>query len=212
MLTIRSFIFNSFGVNTYVLYDESLECIIIDPACQDPDEEDELSGFIAANKLRPVRLMNTHAHIDHILGNAFICEKYNLLPEAHADSVVFLETARQAGAAFGVRIEKVIFPKNFLSDGDTVKFGNSSLRILYTPGHAAGSICLVCDADNFVITGDVLFKESIGRTDLPTGDLDQLLASIREKLFTLPDSFKVYPGHGPATSIGFERRNNPFIS
>lgn len=212
MLTIRSFIFNSFGVNTYVLYDESHECIIIDPACQYPDEEDQLSGFIGANNLKPVRLINTHTHIDHILGNTYIAEKYNLLPETHAAAVVFLETANQAGAAFGVQIERVIFPVNFLGDGDTVKFGNSSLRVLYTPGHAAGSICLVSDADSFVITGDVLFQESIGRTDLPTGDLDLLLASIREKLFTLPDQFKVYPGHGAATTIGFERRNNPFIS
>jgi hydroxyacylglutathione hydrolase len=212
MLTIRSFIFNSFGVNTYVLYDESHKCIIIDPACQYPDEEDQLAGFLGANNLDPVRLINTHTHIDHILGNAFICEKYNLLPETHAEAVIFLETARQAGAAYGLQINKVIFPVNFLSDGDIVHFGNSSVRVLFTPGHAAGSICLVCDAGSFVITGDVLFRESIGRTDLPTGDLDLLLKSIREKLFTLPDSFHVYPGHGPSTSIGFERRNNPFIS
>jgi len=212
MLTIRPFIFNSFGVNTYVLYDESLECIIIDPACQYPDEENELAGFIEANNLKPVRLINTHTHIDHILGNAFISEKYNLLPEMHTDAVIFLDSAKQAGAVYGLKIEKVIFPVHFLSDGDVVKFGNSVLRILFTPGHAAGSICIVCDAGSFVISGDVLFQESIGRTDLPTGDLDLLLASIREKLFTLPDSFKVYPGHGPATSIGYERRNNPFIS
>ena len=210
MLTIRSFIFNSFGVNTYVLYDKSQECIIIDPACQYHDEEDELAGFIKANNLKPVRLINTHTHIDHILGNAFICEKFNLLPETHAAAVVFLETVGTAGSAYGIQIGKVIFPVTFLGDGDTVKFGNSSLRVLYTPGHAAGSICLVSDTDSFVITGDVLFQESIGRTDLPTGDLDLLLTSIREKLFTLPDSFKVYPGHGPATSIGFERINNPF--
>ena len=126
--------------------------------------------------------------------------------------MVFLETAAQAGAVYGLKIEKVIFPVSYLREGDTVKFGNASLRVLFTPGHAAGSICLVSDADGFVITGDVLFQESIGRTDLPTGDLDQLLASIREKLFILPDNFRVYPGHGPATSIGFERRNNPFIS
>jgi len=212
MVTIRPFIFNSFGVNTYVLYDESRECIIIDPACQYHDEEDQLSGFIGANNLKPVRLVNTHTHFDHILGNSYISEKYNLFPETHAGAVIFLETAHQAGAAFGVLIEKVIFPVSFLNDGDTVKFGNSSLKVLYTPGHAAGSICLVSDADSFVITGDVLFRESIGRTDLPTGDLDLLLVSIREKLFTLPDSFKVYPGHGPTTSIGFERRNNPFMS
>ena len=212
MLTVRSFIFNAFGVNTYVLYDESRECIIIDPACQEPDEEDELAGFIEANELKPVRLVNTHMHIDHILGNEFISEKYNLLPEVHADAIVFLGTASQAAAAYDLRIGKIISPAKFLNDGDILKCGNSSLGVLFTPGHAAGSICLVCHADSFVITGDVLFQESIGRTDLPTGDLNQLLTSIRQKLFTLPDSFKVYPGHGPATSIGFERRNNPFIS
>ena len=212
MLTVRSFIFNAFSVNTYVLYDESRECIIIDPACQAPDEEDELAGFIEANELKPARLVNTHMHIDHILGNAFISEKYNLLPEAHIDAIVFLKTAKEAATAYDLRLGKIVSPVTYLNDGDIIKCGNSSLGVLFTPGHAAGSICLVCHSDSFVITGDVLFQESIGRTDLPTGDLNQLLTSIRQKLFTLPDSFKVYPGHGPATSIGFERRNNPFIS
>jgi hydroxyacylglutathione hydrolase len=212
MIKISTFIFNSFGVNTYVLYDESRKCLIVDPACEYPQEEEELSGFIEANSLKPVRLINTHAHIDHILGNTFVCEKYNLKPEAHEAGLKFYDNAVASGSVFGIRVGKVITPTDFLKEGDVVKFGNTTLSILYTPGHADGSICLVCDKDSFVITGDVLFQESIGRTDLPTGNLDRLLESIRLKLFTLPDQFIVYPGHGPTTTIGFEKRNNPFIS
>lgn len=195
-----------------MLYDESRECLIVDPACEYPQEEDELSRFIESNDLKPVRMINTHAHIDHILGNTFVTEKYNLKPEAHAAGLRFYDNAVASGHVFGISVGKVITPVDFLKEGDLVKFGNSTLSILYTPGHADGSICLVCDKDNFVITGDVLFQESIGRTDLPTGNLDRLLESIRLKLFTLPDQYVVYPGHGPTTTIGFEKRNNPFIS
>ena len=212
MLQISTFVFNSFGVNTYLLFDETCECLIIDPACQHPHEEQELSGFIEKNGLKPVRMINTHAHIDHILGNTFVGRKYNLKPEAHRAGIKFFEIAPSSGSVFGISVGKVDIPADFLDEGDVVKFGNSSLNILYTPGHADGSICLVDDLNGFVITGDVLFQESIGRTDLPTGNLDTLLNSIRLKLFTLPDHFVVYPGHGPTTTIGFEKRNNPFIS
>jgi glyoxylase-like metal-dependent hydrolase (beta-lactamase superfamily II) len=212
MIQISTFTFNSFGVNTYLLYDETNECLIIDPACQYTQEEQELSDFIEANRLKPVRMINTHAHIDHILGNTFVCEKYNLKPEAHIAGLKFYEIAPSSGSVFGISVGKVIMPVDFLKEGDIVKIGNFSLKVLYTPGHADGSICLVNDEDSFVITGDVLFQESIGRTDLPTGNLDKLLESIRLKLFTLPDQYIVYPGHGPTTTIGFEKRNNPFIS
>jgi hydroxyacylglutathione hydrolase len=212
MIEISTFIFNSFGVNTYVLYDESLECLIIDPGCESPREEEELSRFIKANELKPVRMINTHAHIDHILGNTYVCEKYNLKPESHMAGLRFYENAAVSGSIFGISIRKVIMPTNFLNEGDLVNFGNSALKICYTPGHADGSICLVCDMGSFVITGDVLFQESIGRTDLPTGNLDKLLESIRLKLFILPDHYTVYPGHGPTTTIGYEKRNNPFIN
>jgi glyoxylase-like metal-dependent hydrolase (beta-lactamase superfamily II) len=212
MLTITTFIFNSFEENTYVISDESRECIIVDPGCQDLQEEEELSGFILAKGLNPVRLINTHGHIDHILGNTFVFEKYKLKPEAHAAGIKFYETAQASGSVFGINVGKVIIPASFLKEGDTIKIGNSALDILYTPGHANGSICLVSTYDSFVITGDVLFRESIGRTDLPTGNLDQLLESIRLKLFALPDQYIVYPGHGPITTIGFEKRNNPFIN
>jgi len=157
-------------------------------------------------------MINTHAHIDHILGNTFVCEKYNLKPEAHIAGLKFYEIAPASGSVFGISVGKVIMPVDFLKEGDIVKIGNFSLKVLYTPGHADGSICLVNEEGSFVITGDVLFRESIGRTDLPTGNLDKLLESIRLKLFTLPDQYIVYPGHGPTTTIGFEKRNNPFIS
>jgi hydroxyacylglutathione hydrolase len=212
MLRVSTFIFNSFGVNTYLLYDETCECVIIDPACQYPQEEQELSGFIEANGLKPVRMINTHAHVDHILGNTFVCKKYNLKPEAHIAGLKFYEIAPSSGSVFGISVGKVAVPTDLLKEGDIVIFGNSSLKVLYTPGHADGSICLVNDIDGYVITGDVLFRESIGRTDLPTGNLDLLLESIRFKLFTLPDQYIVYPGHGPTSTIGFEKRNNPFIS
>ncbi|MEI6749089.1 MAG: MBL fold metallo-hydrolase [Bacteroidales bacterium] len=212
MLQISTFIFNSFGVNTYVVYDESHECLIIDPACQFQQEEQELSGFIEEKGLKPVRMINTHAHIDHILGNTFVCERYNLKPEAHSAGLKFYETAQTSGSVFGMNVGHVILPSDFLKEGDCVEFGKSTMKILYTPGHADGSICLVSDKENFVITGDVLFQESIGRTDLPTGNLDRLLESIRTKLFSLPDQCIVYPGHGPTTTIGFEKRNNPFIN
>jgi len=212
MLQVSTFIFNSFGVNTYLLYDESRECLIIDPACQDHQEEKELSGFIEANGLKPVRMINTHAHIDHILGNTFVCEKYNIKPEAHKASLKFFETASASGSVFGISVGTVIMPALFVGESDVVKIGDSLLKVVYTPGHADGSICLINDKDGFVITGDVLFRESIGRTDLPTGNLDTLLESILLKLFTLPDKYIVYPGHGPATTIGFEKRNNPFIN
>lgn len=212
MIQISTFTFNSFGVNTYLLYDETKECLIVDPASQYTQEEQELSGFIEANGLKPVRMINTHAHIDHILGNTFVCEKYNLKPEAHFAGLKFYEVAPSSGSVFGISVGKVIMPVDFLKEGDIVKIGNFSLKVLYTPGHADGSICLVNDEGSFVITGDVLFQESIGRTDLPTGNLDKLLESIRLKLFILPDQYIVYPGHGPTTTIGFEKRNNPFIS
>jgi len=212
MIQISTFAFNSFGVNTYLLYDETNECLIIDPASQYTQEEQELSDFIEANRLKPVRMINTHAHIDHILGNTFVCEKYNLKPEAHIAGLKFYEIAPASGSVFGISVGKVIMPVDFLEEGDIVKIGNFSLKVLYTPGHADGSICLVNEEGSFVITGDVLFRESIGRTDLPTGNLDKLLESIRLKLFTLPDQYIVYPGHGPTTTIGFEKRNNPFIS
>jgi len=208
---INSFAFNSFGVNTYIVNDDSGKCLIIDPGCQYKGEETELLGFITGNKLTPVGMVNTHFHIDHVIGNTFVCNTYNLKPQCHKESKLFWRTASEFGSVFGMKVENVIIPTDFVEEGDKIHYGNSFLEVLYTPGHADGSICLVNHAEKYVISGDVLFRDSIGRSDLPTGNFDVLYQSITQKLFKLPDDYTVYPGHGPKTSIGYEKQNNPFL-
>jgi len=211
MIKVKKLVFNSFQVNTIILYDETKECVIIDAACYEEHEKDELKNFISENGLKPVKAINTHCHIDHILGNNFVVEEYKIGLEIHEKGLSFHKNAKDHGSVFGFDIEPLIEPATFLKEGDIVKFGNSELEILYTPGHADGSICLYSSKDNFVIVGDVLFNQSIGRTDLPTGNMNLLLKNIREKLFTLPKDTKVYCGHGPDTSIGFEKEANPYL-
>jgi glyoxylase-like metal-dependent hydrolase (beta-lactamase superfamily II) len=208
---VNRFVFNSFGVNTYILADNTGKCLVVDPACQYAGEESELLDFITENHLEPIGMVNTHFHIDHIVGNSLVCKTYNLRPQCHKSCKMLWETAAEFGAVFGIKIENLIIPTDFLSEGDQISFGNSSVEVRYTPGHADGSICLVNHAERYVIAGDVLFRDSIGRTDLPTGNFDVLYESITTKLFTLPDDFIVYPGHGPETSIGYEKINNPFL-
>ena len=212
MITIKIFVFNSFGENTFVLHDETGDCIIIDPGCSNRAEEQKLESYITDNKLKPTALINTHFHVDHILGNHFVCETYNLVPTGHREGEHFWDTSKQYGAMYGINLDNVRKTEIFIEDGDIVRFGDSQLEVRYTPGHADGSICLVSHEQKFVVSGDVLFQESIGRTDLPTGDFDVLMDSIAKKLFTLGDDYIVYPGHGPETSIGHEKMANPFIS
>jgi hydroxyacylglutathione hydrolase len=208
---VSRFVFNSFGVNTYILIDDSGKCLVVDPACQYHGEETELLGFITGNNLSPVGIVNTHFHVDHIVGNTFICEAFNLKPQCHKNSKILWETAVEFGSVFGLNLKNLIIPVDFINEGDRISYGNSSVEVLYTPGHADGSICLVNHAGRYVIAGDVLFRDSIGRTDLPTGNFDVLYQSITTKLFTLPDDYTVYPGHGPETTIGYEKMNNPFL-
>ncbi|MCK9270722.1 MAG: MBL fold metallo-hydrolase [Bacteroidales bacterium] len=210
-LQIHRFIFNPFQENTYVLYDESKEAVIVDAGCSDEQEGEALSGFIQKHQLKPVAQILTHGHIDHVMGVNFVWEQYGLKPKAHADVVPFLENATEQAQMFGVKTGKLVMPERFLEEGDQVKFGKSVLEVLHTPGHAAGHLCFVSHSNNFVLSGDVLFRGSIGRTDLPTGDYDLLEESIRTKLYTLPEDFVVYPGHGPETSIGIEMKSNPFV-
>jgi hydroxyacylglutathione hydrolase len=211
MVKIKKFIFNAFQVNTYLLWDETLECIIVDAACYEEKEKQELQDFIAENKLKLVRNVNTHCHIDHILGNAFIAGKYDVFPQYHEESVPFFLTAREIAGSFGYTMERFPDPDRFIESGNIISYGKNKLKVLYTPGHAAGSVCLHDEKNGFVLTGDVLFKDTIGRTDLPSGNLDLLMSSIREKLFTLPDETIIYAGHGPETTIGYEKANNLFI-
>ncbi len=208
---LKKFVFNSFAVNTYVISDISSKCLIIDPACQHQSEEAELLRYITDNNLFPVGMVNTHFHVDHIIGNTFICNTFNLRPQCHKSSKMLWETAVQFGSVFGINLQNMIVPVDFVSEGDQIHYGNSKVEVLYTPGHADGSICLVNHDERYVIAGDVLFRDSIGRTDLPTGNFDVLHESITAKLFTLPDDYIVYPGHGPETTIGYEKLNNPYL-
>jgi len=212
MITVKRFPYNLFQVNTFVLHDETKECIIIDAGMDGPMEENELSNYIESLDLKPVLLVLTHAHIDHILGNNYTAEKYNISLAAHPACVSFISRAPVYAQTFGVNIENPKEIDQFLDEARDLKFGNSKLKVLHTPGHADGSLCFYSEEDQFVITGDVLFNQSIGRTDLPTGDYDVLQSSIWEKLFTLPDETVAYPGHGPETTIGFEKINNPFVA
>jgi hydroxyacylglutathione hydrolase len=211
MTTVDFFTFGPFEENTYVLHDETGKCIIIDPGCYDADEKRALVDFIETNKLIPVKLLNTHGHIDHILGNNFIAAKYNLNLEMNRHDVKLLKAASTYGELWGIRAEPSPEPETLLDEGDLVKFGNTTLKVFFTPGHSEGSISFYNSRDNFVIAGDVLFNGSIGRTDLPGGNFETLIKSIKEKLFPLGDDCKVFPGHGPVTTIGFEKENNPFL-
>lgn len=211
MTGIKKFVFNAFGVNGFVLYDETKECILVDTSCVSNEEKLELDTFLRNERLQPLFLVNTHLHVDHVLANNYLCSKYGISYYAHREGIPLLESAPQFSAMFGFSIEPVVEPHGFLEEGDVVKFGNSVSKVVYTPGHADGSICLISDTGKFVITGDVLFQNSIGRTDLPTGNFELLRKSIYAKLFTLPGDYRVFPGHGPETSIGYEKMNNPFL-
>lgn len=212
MISIRSFEFSPFQENTYVLYDSSKECVIIDPGCYDNTEKQELLSFIKDNELKPVKLLNTHCHVDHIFGNAFVAQSFGLKLEAHQKDLYNIEMQERVCQMYGLNYEASPQPSVFLNEGDIVRFGQSELEILFTPGHSAGSICFYSPKQRFMIAGDVLFYGSIGRTDLPGGDHPTLIKSINQKLLVLNDDYIVYPGHGPATTIGYERVNNPFLS
>ena len=211
MISIKSFTFNPFLENTYIAFDESNECIIVDPGCYDETENKILKNFIEQNNLKPVALVNTHCHLDHIFGNNFVANTYNLSPIMHKADMPILEYAPLAAQRYGVKLKKLPKVKNFIEEGDIIKFGNSKFNIIYTPGHAPGHICLVNNKENIILSADVLFRLSIGRTDLPMGDHELLLKSIKEKLLKLDDEMVVYPGHGPSTTIEFEKQNNPFL-
>ncbi len=212
MIDIHYFTFNGFQENTYILFDETKECVIIDPGCYSNEEQQELVNYITEQGLTPVKLLNTHCHIDHILGNSFVASKYNLGLEIHKDDLPTLNATPEYGHLYGFNVEKSPEPTTLLENGDIVKFGNSVLKVLFVPGHSAGHIVFVAEEEKFVINGDVLFQGSIGRTDLPGGDYNTLIESIKTKLLTLDDDFKVYSGHGPSTTIGYERNHNPFLN
>ncbi|MDB0026986.1 MBL fold metallo-hydrolase [Flavobacteriales bacterium] len=211
-MKIKSFAFNPFQENTYVVYDDTKECIIIDPGCYTGKERYQLRSFITSEGLKPVKLINTHCHIDHVLGNKFVSELWDLELHMHIEDLPLLENAGNTGKIYGlVDYEGSPYPKHFLAQDDTLTFGESSFKILFTPGHAPGHICLYSKENNLLIAGDVLFQGSIGRTDLPGGNHSTLINSIITQLFPLSNETQVFCGHGPSTNLGYEKEYNPFL-
>jgi glyoxylase-like metal-dependent hydrolase (beta-lactamase superfamily II) len=213
MSIVTCFTFNPFQENTYVVHDaHTLEGIIVDPGCHSDAEKEELSTFIAQSNLKITCILNTHCHLDHVFGNAFVKERYPDAPLCiHRDELVILDNYPKFAAMYGVPAEPSPKPDLFLEPGNYVFFGQARLKILFTPGHSPASVSFYCDQSRFVLGGDVLFHLSIGRTDLPGGDYDTLIESIHSQFLQLPDSVLVYSGHGPQTTIGFEKENNPFL-
>jgi glyoxylase-like metal-dependent hydrolase (beta-lactamase superfamily II) len=211
MLKIKSFVFSPIQENTYLLYNEFNDCLIIDPGCYFPEEKDELKAFITQSGFKPKMLLNTHCHLDHVFGNKFIAETYSLTLQLHQKEKVLLDYAPTSGLMYDMPFDNYAGEYIYLKEGDIVKLGDDELKVIETPGHSPGHICFYCAKQNFIISGDVLFNRSIGRTDLPGGDHETLLKNIREKLFVLPDETQVYSGHGPVTTIGEEKAENPFL-
>lgn len=203
--------FGPFQENTYLLYDETSECAIIDPGCSNAAERNELANVIEKLGLKPVHLVNTHCHVDHIPGNPFIHARFGLGPEINPAELEVLKSAPDYAHIFQIEMEDQPPVRSFLNDGDKVCFGNTSLRVIFTPGHSPGSISLYNETEAYLISGDVLFYRSVGRFDLPGGEGNTLFRSITTRLMSLPDDVKVYSGHGPDTTIGSERRHNPFL-
>ncbi|ARS36559.1 MBL fold metallo-hydrolase [Pontibacter actiniarum] len=203
--------FNPFQENTYLLHDETNECVVVDPGCYERGEQEQLKKYIEEKGLQVVRLLNTHCHIDHVLGNKFVADTYNVGLEIHPEDEQTLRAVPAYAPVYGFPMYAEQLPASFLREGDTVKFGNTELQVLFTPGHAPGHVVFYNGPEKICIGGDVLFQGSIGRTDLPGGDFDTLITSIREKMFALPDDVTVYPGHGPETTIGYEKKYNPFL-
>lgn len=211
MFAVKAFTFSPVQENTYILYNEQKKAFIIDPGCYFDEERDELASFLKQTELQPIQLLNTHCHLDHVFGNKWIYETYGLELYLHANEKQVLDYAPASGLMWNLPFDNYNGPLHWLKEGDELEMGDDKLTVLFTPGHAPGHVCFYCKAQNFVIGGDVLFRESIGRTDLPGGHHQTLLNSIRTQLFVLPDETIVYSGHGPATTIGHEKKHNPFL-
>lgn len=212
MLQIKSFVFSPIQENTYVLYNESKECIIIDPGCYFDEEKTALQNFIEESGLTPKMLLNTHCHLDHVFGNKFVAETFGLTLQLHEIEKQVLAFAPTSGLMYNMPFDNYTGDFILLKGGDTILLGSDELKVIEAPGHSPGHICFYCAKQNFLIGGDVLFQRSIGRTDLPGGNHQQLLNSIRQQLFVLPDETVVYSGHGDTTTIGEEKMYNLYLN
>jgi len=211
MLKIKSFIFSPIQENTYIVYNEFKQCIVIDPGCYFEEEKETLKDFISRNNLTPTFLLNTHCHLDHVFGNKMVAESFELTLHLNEKEKAVLSFAPTSGLMYNLPFDNYTGDFILLKEGDKILVGEDELLVIEAPGHSPGSICFYCSKQNFIISGDVLFKGSIGRTDLPLGDHQTLLNNIKDKLMNLPGETVVYSGHGPSTTIGEERLNNPFL-
>lgn len=211
-MNIKKFTFNPFQENTYVLWDKTKECIIVDPGCYNQNERKELVDFISSNQLIPKKLINTHCHIDHILGNKFISDYFKIDLYAHKNELDILNMSKEIAETYGlIDYQESPKVKFFITEDETISFGKVSLDVLFTPGHSPGHISLLNREEKIIISGDVIFQGSIGRTDLPGGDFNVLIKSIKDKILCLHDETIIYSGHGQNTTIGKEKTSNPFI-
>jgi glyoxylase-like metal-dependent hydrolase (beta-lactamase superfamily II) len=211
MLHVKVFLFSPIQENTYIVYNDENQCMVIDPGCYHENEREMLARYIESNQLKPVMLVNTHCHLDHVFGNKFVAETYGLVPYIHPDEQAMLDYAPTSGLIWNLPFDGWQGEVRHLVPGNKLTLGTDTMDILLTPGHSPGSLSFYAPAEGFVIAGDVLFRESVGRTDLPGGNAGILSASIREKLYTLPDETRVLPGHGRETTIGWEKEHNPFV-
>ena len=211
MLSVKSFTFSPVQENTYLLYNEQKQCCIIDPGCYFQAEREELKTGIEKTGLQPVLLLNTHCHLDHVFGNQFVHDTWDLPLHLHPLEKPMLDMAPQSGQLWQLPFDPYEGALVYLEPGEIIRIGEEELEIRFVPGHSPGSVAFYHRAGGFIIGGDVLFQLSVGRTDLPGGDYATLVESIRTQFFTLPDETKLYSGHGPVTTIGYEKRNNPFV-
>ncbi len=211
MIQIKVFTFNTFSENTYIVYDDSQSALIIDPGCNDGNEKKMLESFIKKENLLPTHIINTHCHIDHVLGNKFCKDHYQVPLWIPLGEETLLSKMPQMASMYGVYAEPSPSADHLMEEGELLTSGHATWRFISSPGHSPASMCLYAEEEKILIAGDVLFYESIGRTDLPGGNHQLLIKNIHEKLFKLPEETKVYPGHGPETTIGHEKKFNPFL-
>ncbi len=211
-MKLHLFTFNAFQENSYVLVNENKEAIFIDPGMMDQEEENVMLNFISKNDLTPLFILNTHCHIDHILGVKFLVEKFQIPFYAHQHETVMIERSASVSLMYGIPYSGCPLPDRFIDESDSFEFGKDKIELLYVPGHSPGHLALVIHSQRMVIGGDVLFKGSVGRVDLPGCNAQDLISSIQGKIYKLPNDYSVFPGHGEATTIGYEKENNYFVS